>query len=130
MMVAKKALVTGGTRGIGAATALALRDAHYDVFVTGRSPEGKAPSGCTYIACDFSDSRALHEFAQSVRRLDLSVLINNAGTNKAGLLADYDSSDFALIQQVNVVAPFVLCQAVVPGMRDRQYGRIVNITSI
>ena len=122
--------MTGGTRGIGAATALALREWDYDVFVTGRSPNGQAPAGCFYLSCDFGDRTALEEFAGKVRDLNLSVLVNNAGINKVGVLADYDPADFALIQQVNVIAPFVLCQAVIPGMRSRQFGRIVNITSI
>ena len=129
-MAGKRALVTGGTRGIGAATALALREWDYDVFVTGRSPNGQAPAGCFYLSCDFGDRTALEEFAGKVRDLNLSVLVNNAGINKVGVLADYDPADFALIQQVNVIAPFVLCQAVIPGMRSRQFGRIVNITSI
>ena len=129
-MAGKRALVTGGTRGIGAATALALREWDYDVFVTGRSPNGQAPAGCFYLSCDFGDRTALEEFAGKVRDLNLSVLVNNAGINKVGVLADYDPADFALIQQVNIIAPFVLCQAVIPGMRSRQFGRIVNITSI
>jgi len=109
---------------------LALREWDYDVFVTGRSPNGQAPAGCFYLSCDFGDRTALEEFAGKVRDLNLSVLVNNAGINKVGVLADYDPADFALIQQVNVIAPFVLCQAVIPGMRSRQFGRIVNITSI
>ncbi|HYR89077.1 MAG TPA: SDR family NAD(P)-dependent oxidoreductase [Terriglobia bacterium] len=129
-MAGKRALVTGGTRGIGAATALALREWDYEVFVTGRSPDGQAPAGCFYLSCDFGDRTAVEEFAGKVRDLNLSVLVNNAGINKIGVLADYDPADFALIQQVNVITPFILCQAVVPGMRSRHFGRIVNITSI
>jgi 3-oxoacyl-[acyl-carrier protein] reductase len=62
--------------------------------------------------------------------MELSVLVNSAGINKVGSLEDYDLEDFARIQQVNVTAPFLLCRAVVPGMRKRAFGRIVNITSI
>lgn len=124
------ALVTGGTRGIGAASAMALLEAGHEVIVTGTSPEGHAPAGCAYRHCDFSDAGALEAFAAEVGRLELSVLVNNAGINKVGPLAEYDPADFLRIQQVNVTAPFMLCRAVVPGMRQRRFGRIVNITSV
>ncbi len=126
----KKALVTGGTRGIGEATARALHNVGYEVIVTGTSLDGQAPKGCAYIRCDFSDASALETFAMDVARLDLGVLVNNAGINKVALLAEYNPKEFARIQQVNVMAPFLLCRAVVPGMRKQRFGRIVNITSI
>jgi NAD(P)-dependent dehydrogenase (short-subunit alcohol dehydrogenase family) len=126
----KKALVTGGTRGIGAATAKALLQDGYEVIVSGSSPNGRVLEGCAYEACDFSDPVAVDVFAATISKWELSVLINNAGINKIGPLQEYDPSDFARIQQVNVTAPFKLCQAVVPGMCKRQHGRIVNITSI
>ena len=129
-MTKKKALVTGGTRGIGAASAQALFEAGYEVFASGTSPTGQAPKGCKYLTCDFSDASALEFFAAEVARLDLDVLVNNAGINKIGPLSDYDLADFSRIQQVNVMAPFVLCRAVVPGMQKRRWGRIVNITSV
>ena len=53
-----------------------------------------------------------------------------AGTFKIGLVEEYDATDFTRLHQVNVVAPFLLCRAVVPGMRQRRFGRIVNMTSI
>jgi 3-oxoacyl-[acyl-carrier protein] reductase len=124
------ALVTGGTRGIGAATARVLLEAGHEVIVTGTSPDGHAPEGCAYRHCDFSDAGALEAFATEVGRLELSVLVNNAGINKVGSLVEYDPADFLRIQQVNVMAPFLLCRAVVPGMQQRRFGRIVNITSV
>ncbi len=127
----RRTLVTGGTRGIGAAIAQALVEAGYEVTVTGTaSGEGRAPAGCAYRPCDFSDPKALKAFAGEVAGLDLGVLINNAGINKVGSIEQYDPDDFAKIQQVNVTAPFALCRAVVPGMRRRRFGRIVNIASI
>ena len=126
----KRALVTGGTRGIGAATAWALLEAGYEVVVTGRSPDGKPPDGCSYLHCDFSNPAEVEALAAKAASLDLAVLVNNAGINKIGLLCEYDPAEFARIQQVNITAPFMLCRAVVPGMRQRRFGRIVNITSI
>jgi len=130
MTNAKRVLVTGGTRGIGAAIARALLEVGCEVIVTGTSPDGKPPERCAYRACDFADPAALEAFASEVANLGLAGLVNNAGMNKVGPLVEYDAADFARIQQVNVMAPFRLCQAVVPGMRRRQFGRIVNITSV
>jgi len=125
------AVVTGGTRGIGAAIAAALREAGHTVFVSGTTAHRKrAPARCAYLVCDFSDAMALEAFAQEVADLSPAILVNNAGINAVGRLEGYGSADFARIQQVNVTAPFRLCQAVVPGMRKRRFGRIVNITSI
>lgn len=123
-------MVTGGTRGIGLAVAQALREAGHEVVVTGRSPQGRPAAGCGYMGCDFSDAEALERFAKRVSRSNFSILVNNAGINQVGELASYDPQAFARIQQVNVTAPFRLCQAVIPGMRRRRFGRIVNVTSI
>lgn len=124
------ALVTGGTRGIGAAIAMALVDVGYEVIVGGTTPEGQPPERCRYVPCDFSDEEALEGFARELAGWPVAVLVNNAGINKAAPLAEYALDDFTRVQQVNVTAPFLLCRAVVPGMRQRRFGRIVNITSI
>ncbi|OGW91034.1 MAG: dehydrogenase [Omnitrophica bacterium RIFCSPHIGHO2_02_FULL_63_14] len=126
----KRALVTGGIRGIGAAIATELVRAGYEVTVTGTSPGATGPAQCRYLACEFTRSKELEALAARAAELELSVLINNAGINTVGPLESYDPAEFARIQQVNVTAPFLLCRAVVPGMRQRRHGRIVNITSV
>ena len=123
-------MVTGGTRGIGAAIALDLVRFGHEVSVSGRSWDGKAPPGCTYCGCDFEDSDQLRSFADQLSKNEFDILVNNAGINKIGALAAYDPEDFERIHRVNVTAPFMLCRAVVPGMCERGFGRIVNITSI
>ena len=60
----------------------------------------------------------------------IDVLVNNAGINRIGPFASIDPEDFLRIQQVNVFAPFLLCQAAIPAMYSRGWGRIVNISSI
>jgi 3-oxoacyl-[acyl-carrier protein] reductase len=126
----RSALVTGGTRGIGAAIARALRVAGLRVVVTGTSAEGVAPEGCEYLAVDLTDPAAAELFAADVATRGFSVLVNNAGVNKVGRVDAYGLPDFERILDVNLVAPFLLCRAVVPGMCAQGYGRIVNITSI
>ena len=81
-MGTRRALVTGGTRGIGAATVIALIEAGDEVIVTGRSPSAQVPQGCRYLTCDLADPKALREFSRIVEGLEISVLINNAGINK------------------------------------------------
>lgn len=129
-MIPRRALVTGGTRGIGAATAVALADAGLDVVVTGTTADGPRPIGCGYLQADLSDAAGAEAFGRAVADSGFSVLVNNAGVNKIGALAEYETTDLQRILQVNLVAPFLLCRAVVPGMRARRFGRIVNITSI
>lgn len=126
----KRALVTGGTRGIGAAIARTLLTEGCEVFVSGTSPDGKAPDGCEYLQADFADEASLAAFAARVTALELTVLVNNAGINKVGPVVSYETDDFKRIQQVNVVGPFAVCRAIVPGMCERGFGRIVNITSV
>lgn len=125
-----RALVTGGTRGIGAATAAALRDAGCEVVVTGTSADGHAPPGCGYLVADLSDTAGAEAFAATAAVDGFSILVNNAGVNKVGPVEAYGLRDLERILDVNLIAPFLLCRAVVPGMRAQGFGRIVNVTSI
>ncbi len=129
-LAGRRALVTGGTRGIGAAIAERLLADGAEVIVTGTSPEGAAPGGCGYRPVDFSDAEATAAFAEVVAGLELDILVNNAGINKIAPFAEIDPVDFDRIQRVNVRAPFLLCRAVLPSMRLRRWGRIVNVSSV
>lgn len=124
------ALVTGGTRGIGAAIARELRAAGMRVWTTGTSPKGRAPAGCRYLACDFTVPGQLDALCRTAAGLKFSVLVNNAGINKVAPTEGYDPGDFERILRVNLDASFRLCQAVLPGMRRARYGRVLNITSV
>jgi NAD(P)-dependent dehydrogenase (short-subunit alcohol dehydrogenase family) len=123
----RRALVTGATRGIGEAIAARLAADGAEVTATGTRPDGSAPEGCSYVAVDFSERAATEEFA---RELDYDIVVNNAGINKIAPFAEVDPADFDRIQEVNVRAPMLLCQAAVPFMRERGWGRIVNVTSV
>lgn len=125
-----RALVTGGTRGIGAAIATLLKKSGHEVWISGTVSRDCISTEFHYLACDFSKKENLESFANEVAGLEFSILVNNAGINKIGLVSEYKLADFIKLHQVNVVAPFVLCKEVVPGMCQRGFGRIVNITSI
>ena len=126
----RRALVTGGTRGIGAAIATKLAHDGARVVITGTSRDGHAPAGCEYRAADFTDRAALQAFADSVDALAIDILVNNAGINRIAPFADIKPDDFDTIHDVNLRAAFLLCRAAVPGMKRRGWGRIVNIGSI
>ncbi|TAK12825.1 MAG: SDR family oxidoreductase [Acidobacteria bacterium] len=126
----RRALVTGGTRGIGEATAIVLRDAGFDVVTTGTAKTGSGPAGCRYVGVDLAKPANAEAFAAEMAAERFAVLVNNAGMNKVGPLEQYALSDLENVLNVNLIAPYVLCRALVPGMRAARYGRIVNITSI
>lgn len=127
----KKAIVTGATRGIGRAIAETLRaEGAYVIGTRTGSGEGKDDVCDEHYQADFADLDQIRACADFVRQIEPDVLINNAGINNISPFVEIDQEDFLRIQQVNVFAPFSLCQAAIPGMKRRGWGRIVNISSI
>ena len=126
----KKVLVTGGTRGIGYAIAELFLEQEAEVHVTGTKVEGEGPHGSIYHSCDFTSKGNLEKFCNSLKKLGINVLINNAGINKTSAFCKLSPEDFLSIQQVNLYSAFRMIQAVLPGMISNEWGRIVNITSI
>lgn len=122
--------VTGASRGIGRAIAQALRDRGAKVVGTRTRAAGADDVCGQWLVADFADAAQIETCAKSLADLEIDVLINCAGINKIAPFADIDPADFLRIQQVNVFAPMRLCQAVLPGMLQRQWGRIVNISSV
>lgn len=129
-LAGRTAFVTGGTRGIGAAIAARLVAAGADVTVSGRRPDSVPPEGCAYRAVDFADRGAVEAFAGEIESWGVTVLVNSAGINVLAPFAEIDTGDYDRIQDVNVRAAFLLCRAVLPGMRREGWGRIVNVASV
>jgi len=123
--------VTGGTRGIGAAIALRLAVEGAEVIVAGMRVAAETPAGCSeYHAVDFTDAAATEQFAEAIAERPIDILVNSAGITKIARFAEIEPADFDRIHAVNVRAPFLLCRALVEGMRERGWGRMVNIGSV
>jgi 3-oxoacyl-[acyl-carrier protein] reductase len=136
----KVAMVTGGSRGIGAAIAMLLLEAGCEVAVTATTEKslacfrervsGPLQEKLKLISCDFEDEQQVKNIEVQLHQLQVDILINCAGINQIGLAENVSHDDFSRIQKVNVTAPFRLCKAAISGMAARNWGRIVNITSI
>lgn len=130
-LIGRKVLVTGASRGIGRAIALEYRKAGAHVVGTRTAGGVQGDDAChAYICANFADLRQIDSCAEAVRILEPDVLINNAGINRIAPFAEIEPADFLRIHQVNVYAPFRLCQAVLPGMKRNAWGRIVGISSV
>jgi len=128
-LTGRRALVTGGASGIGAACAreLAARGAHVtvaDVDADGARTVADEVGGEVWVV-DLSDTAALDGL-----RLDTDVLVNNAGIQRVSALQDFVPDDFRLVHRIMLEAPFLLIRAALPGMYERGWGRVVNISSV
>lgn len=134
----QRALVTGASRGIGRAVALALGRAGAEVIVHFRTQEAAAHDVAAAIRADGGEATVLQaDLADpdGPARLaaaagPLHILINNAGQSLTGLFHETPPGAWDELMRVNLHAPMRLCQAVLPAMISRGYGRIVNISSI
>ena len=127
----KTAIVTGASGGIGYASAAALAKAGFTVFGTSRKDRGNGPAGVTMMTCDVTDDASVASLVESVLsqtgRVD--VLVNNAGV---GLFGGAEESSLAQVQSlfdVNLFGVMRMINAVLPSMRERGGGRLINISS-
>jgi NAD(P)-dependent dehydrogenase (short-subunit alcohol dehydrogenase family) len=135
------ALVTGGTSGIGRATAVALAGLGADVALSGRDEargrqvvrEIAAAGGqAEFLAADLRDEAAARSLAQrATERLGhVDVLVNNAGVFPFGPTEQTTEADFDAVFALNVKAPYFLVAELAPGMAKRGHGAIVNVTTM
>ena len=140
--MAKVALVTGASRGIGRATAEAFARAGYQVAANYcRSKEQieqfsaqMEREGCAVIPvqADVSDPEQVERMVQTVQRQfgHVDVLVCNAGIARQGLLTDFSPADWRQMMAVNLDGTFYCCRSVLPGMIRRQSGCIITTSSI
>jgi gluconate 5-dehydrogenase len=140
-LTGKSAIITGGSKGLGAAMAAGLASAGADVLLTSRH-EDEAVAAAEQIQNDFGHKavgikadvaaeeevqgmvdRALSEFGK------IDILINNAGINIRGPIEELSYDEFQQVMRINVDGIWLCSRAVIPHMKQAQYGRIINMAS-
>ena len=135
------ALVTGGSRGIGRAVAQTLAAAGYQIFLTYVSKPDEAEQTARAILAggrarafrlDVGDSESVAAFFRDeVReRVELAVLVNNAGITKDGLMLRMKDEDFDRVLGINLRGAFLCLREAAKIMSKQRYGRIINISSV
>jgi len=136
-----RALITGGSSGIGAETALAFAKAGWDVAVVSRSQQnldaivsklqefGVHAQG---FACDLAQVEQVKATVAQVLGVfgPVDVLVNNAGMCYTGTVAETPLADWQRVIDLNLTSVFQCIQAILPSMRDRKHGLIINVSSI
>lgn len=135
----KTALITGGGRGIGRATALALAKEGVNIGLIGRTSanvekvaeEVKALGVKAAFAADVKDADQVNQAVAQVKEQlgDIDILINNAGISKFGGFLDLSADEWENIIQVNLMGVYHVTRAVLPEMIERKAGDIINISS-
>ena len=138
----KVALITGGSRGIGAACVRLFAQSGYATVFLYRAREDAANAlveelraeglDAACYRCDVADSEQVRATVAEIERLyhRIDVLVNNAGVAHIGLLTDMTDEQWNAVFDVNVKGVFHLSRAVLPGMISRQSGSIVNVSSM
>ncbi|MBB1624330.1 SDR family oxidoreductase [Achromobacter sp. UMC71] len=129
-MTAPIALVTGGSRGIGRAIVARLLQDGFDVVNFSRRPPDEALPGEIFQSVDLGDASATVAAATAlVAKRPVLHLVNNAGMIQVADIDAVTQEDLARTVALNLTAPLLLMQALLPGMRQAGYGRVVNIGS-
>lgn len=126
----RTALVTGAGSGIGRGIAQVFRQAGASVLVNDSSTAAAQEVAAALDAEPFPGDVTDANFHAEVARRSVDILVNNAGFQQVAAIDAFPVEVFRRMLEVMLTAPFQLCQAVLPGMRRRQFGRIVNIASV
>jgi 3-oxoacyl-[acyl-carrier protein] reductase len=142
-MVNRVVLITGASRGIGRATALAFAHAGYDVIAAARAMEDAggaetlgelraANPTASAVNLDLASAESIKEAIGRVvkEKGRVDVLVNNAGITRDGLAVRMKFADWEAVLRTNLDGSFLCIQQVLPGMMRNRWGRIINITSV
>jgi NAD(P)-dependent dehydrogenase (short-subunit alcohol dehydrogenase family) len=137
----KTALITGASKGLGKAMALALGKAGARLVLVSRNLEQTQGTAEAVIAeggnaeafqADLTDEQQVAQLAKEVGQKvgSINILVNNAGINIRKAVTDFTLVEWNQVQNTNVTSVFLMCRAFVPQMKGQGYGRIINMTSI
>jgi 3-oxoacyl-[acyl-carrier protein] reductase len=132
-LAGKTALVTGGSRGIGAAIARELAHAGAEVTLSYRSGKEEAEAvaeqaGAQVMQADVADPDQAKALVEAAGELD--ILVNNAGVTRDGLIVRMSDADWSDVLRTNLDGVFHMCRAAARGMMKRRRGAIVNVSSV
>ena len=136
--MSKLAIVTGGIRGIGAAISTSLKNAGYEVIAnyhthTELAREFSKNTGIKTMAWDVSNITECHEAVTKIEletSKNVSILVNNAGITRDGMLHKMSLQNWHDVIEVNLSSCFNMSNSVITKMREHNFGRIVNLSSI
>ncbi len=133
----KRALVCASSKGLGLGCAEALAEAGVDLVMNARGAEAleaeaarlRADHGVAVetVACDVTSAEGQAQVIEAAQSVD--ILVTNAGGPPPGLWSDWDREDFIKALDSNMLTPIAFMKALLPGMMDKGWGRVVNITS-
>jgi NAD(P)-dependent dehydrogenase (short-subunit alcohol dehydrogenase family) len=138
----KSALVTGGGRGIGKTIAFALAEAGANVAIASRDQEAcakaaeeisKSTQRLTFSTkLDVSEKRDVEDAVRQVKEKfgSIDILVNNSGVTWGAPLEEMPLDKWDKVIKVNLTGTFLMCQAIVPIMKERKWGRIINVSSV
>ena len=140
-LAGKTALITGASKGLGKAIALALAEAGARVVLASRNPEllnetatavRKLGAEADVFPTDVSDEAQVRRLEKAVAEKvgKVQILVNNAGMNIRKPVTDFTFAEWRQVMDTNVDGVFLMCRSFVPQMRGQGYGRIINLTSI
>jgi 2-deoxy-D-gluconate 3-dehydrogenase len=138
-LTGKRALVTGASKGIGAAIAISMAKAGADLILVGRTEESLAQTAkevesagrrATKVLCDLSLSDEISRAFSGVDSLEVDILVNNAGTIIRGSSLELPLSEWRRILDTNLNSAFQLTQLCARSMVERGDGRVINIASL
>ena len=129
------ALITGGGSGIGRAIATVFAESGATVIINDIRDVGQEAAdeiGGHFLKADLSDMQATRDLAESAIGIEgrVDILVNNAGYQNIYPVEEFPDEMWAEMVQVMLIAPFQLIKYVVPGMKEQNWGRIINISSI
>jgi 3-hydroxybutyrate dehydrogenase len=128
-LTGRRAIVTGGASGIGLACAEALAEAGAHVTIADLDGEAAASVarriGGEAWTVDLGDIAALADLT-----LEADILVNNAGLQHVRPIEQFEPERFSLLLRVMLEAPFLLIRAALPGMYERGFGRVINVSSV